>query len=141
MQSVFSEMLSFSVTIKPDIERAIHTFTSGGGETDSVHVFIDALYEDVTYKASFEDSKNISLGMTILVLKFPEWLPNVDYESTYETFTTKLGELGLQVEGASMRDVKTYFNLDKASLVREAIKKLDSICDIAKNLLEKKAGE
>ncbi len=141
MQSVFSEVLSFSVTIKPDIERAIHTFSSGGGQTDSIHIFIDALYEDVAYKPSFEDSKSVRLGMTILVLKFPDWFPNVDYQSTYETFTTKLSELGMQTEGSSMREVKTYFDLDKASLVREAIKKLDAICDTAKNLLKKKTEE
>jgi hypothetical protein len=141
MQSVFSEILSFTVTIKPEIERAIHNFSAGGGQTGDIEIFISAFFEDVKHEPPMGDSKNIPLGMTVLDLQFPVWLANADYYNIYDPFTMKLKELGLEEEGPVMRKVITYTDLDKASLIREAIKILDNTCEIAKSQFETKKGK
>ena len=141
MQKLFSDLLSFSITVKPEIERSIATFASGGGQSGDVQVYIDAYYEDLQYDPLVGDRSIIPLGMTILVLKFPEWLANEEFHNTYDAFVNKLEEQGLQSEGTSMREVKHFLNQDKPFLIREAIKKLDSIYATAKAQFEKKADK
>jgi len=141
MQNLFSDILRFEITVKPEIERSIATFASGGGQTDEILVYIDAYYEDLQYEPPVGGSNTIPLGMTILVLKFPEWLANEEFRKTYDTLTGTFEKLGLQTEGSVLREVKHYFNLEKAALTREAIKKLDASYDKAKSLFEKKSEE
>ncbi len=104
-----------------------------------MQIFIEAFHEDIGYQPSFEESQEVPLGITILILKFPDWLPNADYSSTYQRFVSGLEELGLQTNGSCMRETKTHIDLDRAGLIREAIKNLDLICETARNLVEKKA--
>lgn len=141
MQNVFNELLSFTVNIKPEIERAIHTFSVGGGQAGEVQVFIDAFFEEVSYNPPLGGNDTILLGMTAMVVKFPEWLANRDYETIYQRFVTTFKEQGMLTKGSSLHEVKTYVGLNRAALVREAIQKLDSTFETAKGLLESKKEE
>lgn len=141
MQSVFCETLRFTVTIKPEVEIAIHTFSSGGSQTGEILVFIEAFHEDVTYTPPVGPPGVVPLGMTTLVVKFPEWLANEGYRQIYDDFTAALTQMGMQVEGSMIHEIKTYADLDRPSLIRTAIEKLDSTRDIAKKHLEKPDAE
>ncbi len=141
MQNVFSETLSFTISIKPEIERQIHMFSAGGGQTGEIQVFMDAFHEDVPSQPPFEDSRNLPLGMTVMVLKFPEWLANFEYQNTYEKFVGSLEKHGMQTDDSVLREVKTYTDLDRPSLIREAIKRLDITRELAEKQFEAKPKE
>jgi hypothetical protein len=136
MDNVFSERVNFNVAIKPEMEVAIHTFSAGGMEKGEISVFVDAFYQELTYEPAIGPIQKIALGMTILALKFPEWLANQEYRNAYDALTGKLESTGMTVDGSFVRETKTMIGLDKAALIREAIRRLDTTCDIAKSQFE-----
>ncbi len=141
MRNIFSDILSFTITLKPEIERSIHSFASGGGITGDVHVLIDTFYDHIKYEPPIGDHKNIPLGTTILTLKFPEWLANEEYHSNYKSFTKLFKELGMQLDGSFFREIKNHVDIDRASLIRESINMLDTTFGIAKEHFVKSIKE